>query len=85
MSQGWLVKHSGFTLLRDIVGTARCGRFHLRWRVSMAAGKRKWASPEIRRFGTFETATQDCYNKSPGIGDAWTFQNQPTMVDCSAS
>lgn len=51
----------------------------------MAAGKRKWVSPQVRRFGTFETATQDCYNKTAGIGDAWTFQNQPTMVDCTAS
>lgn len=50
----------------------------------MAVGKRKWISPEIRRFGTFETATQDC-TKDYGVGDSWTFQNQQTQVVCSAS
>jgi hypothetical protein len=49
----------------------------------MAVGKRKWVSPEIRRFGTFETATQDCYNKTSGIGDAYTFEQQPTVISCS--
>ncbi len=49
----------------------------------MAAGKRKWVSPEIRRFGTFETATQECYNKTYGAGDMFTFQQQPTTISCS--
>ena len=50
----------------------------------MAVGKRKWVSPEIRRFGTFEAATQDCMNKDSGIGDAWTFQQQPTAIVCGS-
>lgn len=50
----------------------------------MAANKRRWISPEIRRLGTFESATQDC-TKDYGIGDSWTFQNQSTTIVCSAS
>jgi len=49
----------------------------------MAVEKRKWVSPEIRRFGTFEAATQGCYNKTLGDGDAFTFQQQPTAISCS--
>jgi hypothetical protein len=49
----------------------------------MAVVKKKWVSPEIRRFGTFEAATLECMNKTPGIGDAFTFQNQQTQISCS--
>ena len=48
----------------------------------MAAGKRTWVSPEIRRYGTFESATQGC-NKNYGAGDGFLFQGQP--IACSAS
>jgi hypothetical protein len=48
----------------------------------MAVTKRKWVSPEIQRFGTFEAATQGC-NKYYGDGDGFTFMGQ--QVVCSAS
>jgi hypothetical protein len=41
----------------------------------MAVTKRKWVSPEIRRFGTFEAATQGC-DKTLGSSDSFTFQGQ---------
>lgn len=50
----------------------------------MEVAKKKWVSPKIRRFGTFEVATQDCFNKESGIGDAWTFQQQPTAIACGS-
>ena len=50
----------------------------------MAVAKRKWVSPEIRCFGTFEAATQGC-TKDYGVGDAFTFQNNQTTLVCSAS
>lgn len=45
--------------------------------------KRTWISPEIRRYGTFEAATQSC-TKDWGAGDSWSFQNQPTTVVCAS-
>jgi hypothetical protein len=41
----------------------------------MEAGKRRWVSPEIRRYGTFESATQAC-DKTLGASDSFTFQGQ---------
>jgi hypothetical protein len=48
-----------------------------------AAGKRKWASPEVRRFGTFESATQGGCDKTFGTSDGFTFEGQ--AIVCSAS
>lgn len=48
----------------------------------MADVKRRWVSPEIRRYGTFESATQGC-NKDFGATDSFTFQGQP--ITCTAS
>ena len=50
----------------------------------MTAGKRRWVSPEIRRYGTFESATQGkCPNKDYGAGDGFLFQGNP--ITCTAS
>lgn len=48
----------------------------------MAVAKRRWVSPEIRRFGTFEAATQGC-DKTFGDSDGYTFQGQG--ITCTAS
>jgi hypothetical protein len=48
----------------------------------MAVTKRKWVSPEIRRFGTFEAATQGC-DKTLGANDGYTFQGQ--AIVCAGS
>jgi hypothetical protein len=48
----------------------------------MAVVKRKWVSPEIRRFGTFEAATQGC-DKHFGDNDGYTFMGQ--AITCSGS
>lgn len=44
--------------------------------------KRKWISPEVRRFGTFEAATQGC-DKHFGDYDGFTFMGN--NIVCSAS
>lgn len=44
--------------------------------------KRRWVVPEVRRFGTFETATQGC-DKTFGTSDGFTFQGAP--ITCAAS
>jgi len=46
-----------------------------------AVAKRKWISPEVRRFGTFEAATQGC-DKYLGQNDGFTFQGQ--VVVCAS-
>ena len=33
-----------------------------------------WVSPEIRRYGTFESMTQDGCDKVYGAGDGYTFE-----------
>jgi hypothetical protein len=45
------------------------------------AAKRKWTSPEVRRFGTFEQATQGC-NKTYGDSDGFLFQGAP--ITCAS-
>lgn len=45
----------------------------------MVDGKRRWTAPEIRRYGTFEAATQSCSNKDYGTGDSITFQGMQTV------
>jgi hypothetical protein len=69
------------SVLRD---RTRCGHVcHINGRVSMAAPhKRAWVSPEIRRYGTFEAATQGC-DKTMGATDGFTFQGQ--AIVCSGS
>jgi hypothetical protein len=47
-----------------------------------AATKRKWISPEVRRFGTFEAATQGC-DKMFGEYDGFTFMGN--AIVCAAS
>ena len=47
-----------------------------------APHKRVWVSPEIRKYGTFETATQGC-DKTLGLSDGFTFQGQ--AIVCSGS
>jgi hypothetical protein len=47
-----------------------------------AEARRKWISPEVRRFGTFEAATQGC-DKTLGTSDGFTFQGQ--AIVCAAS
>lgn len=51
----------------------------------MEVARRKWVLPEVRRYGTFESATQGCTDKTFGVGDSFTFQAQPTALSCSAS
>ncbi len=48
----------------------------------MAVTKKKWISPEIRRFGTFETATQGC-DKTFGATGGYTLQGQ--AIVCAGS
>jgi hypothetical protein len=50
----------------------------------MAVAKRKWVSPEIRRFGTFEAATHGGCEKTFGDNDGFTFQGQ-AIVCATAS
>lgn len=45
----------------------------------MTERKRQWATPEIRRYGTFETATQAGPHKDLGSADAITFQSIHTV------
>ena len=45
----------------------------------MVDGKRRWTAPEIRRYGTFEAATQSCSNKDYGTGDSITCQVMQTV------
>ncbi len=46
------------------------------------AAKRKWTAPEVRKFGTFEAATQGC-DKTFGTADGFTFAGQ--AIVCAAS
>lgn len=43
------------------------------------AQQKRWTAPEIRRYGTFETATQAKPHKDFGSGDAITFQGIHTV------
>lgn len=46
------------------------------------AAKRKWTSPEVRKFGTFEAATQGC-DKTWGTTDGFTMEG--IAIVCAAS
>ena len=48
----------------------------------MTEQKRRWTAPAVRRFGTFEAATQGC-DKTLGSSDGFTFQGQ--AIACTAS
>ncbi len=41
----------------------------------MTVLKRRWVTPDVRSFGTFEAATQAC-DKTLGSADGFTFQGQ---------
>jgi hypothetical protein len=54
----------------------------------MRSVKRKWKSPTVRSYGTFETVTQDeCgdSDKTWGLTDALFLHVAPVAVACSAS
>lgn len=46
--------------------------------------KRTWISPEIRKYGTFEAATQGC-DKYLGPTDGFTFQGADIVCASGAS
>jgi hypothetical protein len=64
--------------------TARsCGQLHHPfWRSLMTELKRRWVTPDVRSFGTFEAATKGC-DKTLGSTDGFTFQGQG--ITCTAS
>jgi hypothetical protein len=41
----------------------------------MTVSKRRWVTPDVQSFGTFEAATQGC-DKTIGSTDGYTFQGQ---------
>lgn len=45
----------------------------------MESPKRRWATPEVRSFGTFETATQACI-KALGSSDGFTWQGNTVPI-----
>ncbi len=48
----------------------------------MAVMKRRWVTPDVRNFGTFEAVTNGC-DKTLGSSDGFTFQGQ--AVICTGS
>jgi hypothetical protein len=46
--------------------------------------KRQWVAPEIKRFGSFEAATQTCI-KDLGSSDGFTFQGNTVPIHWCAS
>jgi hypothetical protein len=46
--------------------------------------KRQWVAPEIKRFGSFESATQTCI-KALGSSDGFTFQGNTVPIHWCAS
>ena len=51
----------------------------------MMKEKRKWSTPAVERFGTFETATQSCplRQKDFGASDGLVFEGITVPVHCS--
>lgn len=41
--------------------------------------KKQWSDPKVLVFGNVETLTLG-HNKIPGVGDAFTFEGNPTTV-----
>lgn len=50
----------------------------------MEEQKRQWVAPEIRRFGSFDRATEACV-KALGSTDGWTFQGNDVPIHWCAS
>ena len=46
--------------------------------------KRRWVTPEVHSFGTFEAATKGC-DKTLGSADGFTFQGQGVVCVATAS
>jgi hypothetical protein len=46
--------------------------------------KRKWTSPEVRRYGTFEATTKSCNNKDFGSSDGLVFQGADITFACGS-
>jgi hypothetical protein len=44
--------------------------------------KRRWVTPDVTSFGTFEAATKAC-NKTYGSADGFTFEGQ--AIVCAAA
>jgi len=47
----------------------------------MAATKRQWVAPEVRKYGDFESTTQQC-DKMYGGSDGFTFMGSP--ISCAS-
>ena len=45
----------------------------------MEEAKRQWESPVVRKFGSFEAATQKCI-KALGSSDGFTFQGNDVPI-----
>lgn len=64
-------------------------QFHIRVRTKSLEGnvtesKRQWVAPQIKRFGSFEAATQTCI-KDLGSSDGFTFQGNTVPIHWCAS
>ena len=46
--------------------------------------KRRWVTPDVKSFGTFEAATKGC-DKSFGSSDGFTFEGQAIVCGATAS
>ena len=67
--------HGGRTSVRSVV------TFHGGYAVAETPARKLWATPSIRRYGTFETATQYC-DKKWGLTDGFTMQGAP--ITCAS-
>jgi hypothetical protein len=50
----------------------------------MTAQQRRWVTPDVQCFGTFEAATKAC-DKTLGSADGFTFQGQAIVCTPTAS
>ena len=50
----------------------------------MTEQKRRWVTPDVKSFGTFEAATNGC-DKTFGSADGFTFEGQAVLCKVSAS
>lgn len=56
----------------------------LRPEAAVEEQKRQWVAPEIRKYGSFEAATQTCI-KALGSSDGFTFQGNTVPIHWCAS
>lgn len=49
----------------------------------MEQPKKEWVMPEIKKFGSFHTATQKCI-KEFGSSDGFTFQGVTVPIHCAS-